>query len=101
LKKTVELSVLCELKIFMFMYDEANQKVTHFASHKDCNLSDLFTTPSHREFFSNNDYHHFGGNIDDMDSEFVDVPPVSPAFHDEAISENTQDLKVTSRIGTL
>ena len=42
LKKTIELSVLCDLKIFMFMYDETQKRVTHFASHDNFELMDLF-----------------------------------------------------------
>ena len=45
IKKCVELSVLCDLKIVMLVQDNASQRVTHFASHKDLNIIDIFNTP--------------------------------------------------------
>ena len=35
IKKMIELSVLCDLKIFMLIQDETNDRVTHFLSHKN------------------------------------------------------------------
>ena len=35
LKKAIELSVLCELEIFMFIYDRNQERVSHYASHEE------------------------------------------------------------------
>lgn len=32
LKKTIELSVLCQLKMYMFIFDEKQKRVIHYAS---------------------------------------------------------------------
>ena len=38
IKKVIELSVLCDLKICMFIKDDTNKRVTHFMSHKDLDI---------------------------------------------------------------
>ena len=38
IKKVIELSVLCDLKICMFIKDDNNKRVTHFMSHKDLDI---------------------------------------------------------------
>ena len=69
LKKIIELSVLCDLKIFMLIKDEGSNRTTHFLSHKHLNIMDLFNGRSHREFYTNSDYVKVGGNFDDLDSQ--------------------------------
>jgi len=32
LKKSIELSILCDLKVFMYIYDKSQKRVIHFAS---------------------------------------------------------------------
>ena len=69
IKKVIELSVLCDLKICMLIKDVANQRVTHFMSHKDLDIVEIFNEPSQREFYSNNSYERVGGNKDEIDSD--------------------------------
>ena len=130
LKKMIELSVLCDLKIFALIQDESNQRVTHFASHKDFNIIDTFNKQCMREFFSNSDYDKVGGVGDDLDSDHKILEAHSeqnwldddggcqdPGAHipcsssEAAAANSTKVLKVsglkrrqmmkTSRIGTL
>lgn len=42
IKKAIELSVLCDLKVFMLIHDEWNRRVTHFMSHKDLDIVHIF-----------------------------------------------------------
>ena len=42
LKKAIELSVLCDLEIFMLVYDKNNSRVTHYASNEDFDMLSLF-----------------------------------------------------------
>ena len=85
LKKTMELSVLCDLKIFLFMYDPNQKRVTHFASHSDLDIVDLFNQRNQREFYSNMDYQKVGGNIKDMDSEFLEKYEDKPVFKTQSL----------------
>ena len=68
IKKIIELSVLCDLKIFMLIQDQFNQRSTHFLSHKDFDILKAFNSLNHREFFTNSDYEKVGGNRDELDS---------------------------------
>lgn len=103
LKKTIELSLLCDLKIFMFMYDPSQRRVTHFASHEDQDLLDLFNMGNQREFYSNRDYQRVGGSVSDLDSQYVMDQLSSPHaidqtkfsdFDSDAESETKVDLEV-------
>ena len=71
LKKAIELSILCDLDIFVYMFDRNQNKVTHFASHEHFDFIDLFNNKYQREFFTNFDYARVGGNINEIDSEYV------------------------------
>ena len=42
LKKSIELSVLCDVTMFMLIYDKEANKVIHYASESDKDLIDLF-----------------------------------------------------------
>ena len=42
IKKMIELSILCDLKIFMLIHDEANSRATHFLSHKNFDIVKSF-----------------------------------------------------------
>ena len=50
IKKVIELSVLCDLKFCMLIKDVANERVTHFMSHKDLDIVEIFNEPCQREF---------------------------------------------------
>lgn len=71
LKKAVELALLCDLKIFTFIYNDDLKKVTHFASDENFDFLKLFTTPCFRDFLSTRDYDRLGGNIHDIDHELL------------------------------
>ena len=70
LKKAIELSVLCEQKIFMLVVDESKKRVTHFMSHKNMEILSIFNTKLKRDFFSNSDYERVGGAKDEIDSDW-------------------------------
>ena len=70
IKKMIELSVLCDLKIFMLIQDDENQRTTHFLSHQDFNFVNVFNEMNQREFYSNRDYERVGGIKEELDSDF-------------------------------
>ena len=55
LKKVMQMSVLCDQKIFLLMYDQARERVVHFASDESIDILDVFNTSALREFYSNKD----------------------------------------------
>lgn len=71
MKKAIELSVLCNQKIFVLIHDESKQCVTHFMSHRDMDLLQIFNTPLKRDFYSNCNYERMGGIRDELDSDFI------------------------------
>ena len=42
LKKAIELSKLCDLKVIVYVYDEERKKATHFSSDPDFNPQTFF-----------------------------------------------------------
>ena len=44
LKKSMELSLLCDLKIFLFIYDPLQNRVIHFMSDEEIDLMHIFNT---------------------------------------------------------
>ena len=84
LKKAIELSVLCDLEIFMLVYDKQNSRVTHYASNEEYDMLALFNNRAQREFFSNFDYCRVGGSSDEIDSKYV---PTIPDMDIEAFSD--------------
>ena len=69
IKKCIELSVLCDMKIFMLIQEEENERVTHFTSHKDLDPIQIFNGLNQREFYCNADYERVGGNKHEIDSD--------------------------------
>ena len=65
LKKSIELSVLCDLKVFCFIYDESQQRVIHFASDPSLDILDIFNKENQREYYTNSDYGRVGGKATD------------------------------------
>ena len=55
LKKTIELSLLCDLKCFTFIYDHTHSRVIHYASHPDENIMNLFNQELAWDYFTNKD----------------------------------------------
>lgn len=67
LKKAIELSTLCDLKMFVYIYDPKQQRVIHYASDVDFDLVDIFNLKTQREYYTNDDYHRVGGRDDGDD----------------------------------
>ena len=61
LKKSIELSILCNLSMFMLIYDKKQGKVVHYQSDPADNILDFFNTKCTREFYTNKDYVRVGG----------------------------------------
>lgn len=56
LKKAIELSLLCGVKVFLFLHDKEETKVLQYQSHPEEDLRILFKRNINREFVSNADY---------------------------------------------
>ena len=61
MKKAIELSLLCEQKIFLFIYDQQKKRVIHFHSDANLDIIDIYNNPNDREFYCNKDYPEMGG----------------------------------------
>ena len=68
LKKTIELSKLCKLSIFMLILDKEQNRCIHYASNKNDDMLELFNQKYQREFYSNKDYIKVGGRQEDVDN---------------------------------
>lgn len=55
LKKSMELSILCDLQMFVFIYDQSQRRVIHYASDPNLDFCHIFNEPNQREFYSNKD----------------------------------------------
>ena len=73
IKKAIELSVLCDLEIFMLVYDKSHWRITHYGSHEDFDIMNMFNSQLQREYFSNFDFGRVGGAINEIDSKYVRV----------------------------
>lgn len=68
IKKSIELSLLCDQKMFLFIYDENKKRVMHFASDEDFDFLEIFNKKLEREFLTNDDYQRVGGqDVEDGD----------------------------------
>jgi len=69
LKKTMELSLLCDQVCFLYILDKSQGRVIHFASHPDENILDVFNKGYTREFYTNDDYDKVGGiKVESLDN---------------------------------
>jgi hypothetical protein len=66
LKKSIELSILCDLNMFLFIYDAKSDRVIHYASDPNLDLTDLFNKKAQREYYTNGDYLRVGGKSADL-----------------------------------
>jgi len=57
----MELSLLCDVNIYLYMHDTSNNRVVHFQSNAEADLRNVFKTRSSREFYSNADYVRLNG----------------------------------------
>lgn len=109
LKKSMELSILCELKMFLFIYDERQQRVVHYASDPNVDITELFNKKAQREYYTNADYVALAGREDE--DEFEEESPESKMAdnleathktrHAKIFSSKRKEGQVTSRIGSL
>lgn len=94
LKKAIELSVLCDLEIFMFIYDKSQSKVTHFSANQDFDLLTLFKTKLQREFWSNFDYSKVGGCQAEIDSKYAISHPSERSERSSDSDEEPEDQEI-------
>ena len=69
LKKSIELSLLCDVEVFVHIYDKNNKRCVHYASDSTLPLLDMFNERCHREFYSNRHYVDLGGRAQDIPVE--------------------------------
>lgn len=97
LKKSIELSVLCDLKVFCYIYDPSQQRVIHFASDPSLNLLDMFNRENQREYYTNSDYGRVGGKVGDaescLDGEENDDEFASDGYNEELGLEEADELE--------
>ena len=67
LKKSIELSILCDVSMFLFVYDKSQKRCVHYASNPNDDFLTLFNEQCHREFYTNKDYTKVGGRHNDID----------------------------------
>lgn len=95
LKKSIELSVLCDLKVFCYIYDPGQQRVIHFASDPSLNLLDIFNKENQREYYTNSDYGRVGGKVSEVETDgeekFEDI--ASDGYNEELALEEADDLE--------
>ena len=65
LKKAIELSVLCNLKICLFIQDDSRSKAIHFMSNPEMDFLEFFNKNQTREFYTTEHYRKFGGQSSD------------------------------------
>ena len=105
----MELSILCELKMFLFIYDEKQQRVVHYASDPDTDMLELFNQKAQREYYSNADYTTLAGREDDdeldeeqLDPKMADISGSGcKAKAPKIFSSKRKEGQVTSRLGNL
>ena len=67
LKKSIELSLLCDVNVFLLIYDKNLKRCVHYASDPKEDLAAMFNDHCHREFLSNQDYTKVGGRSQDIE----------------------------------
>lgn len=60
IKKSIELSVLCNQNVFVLIHDKANEQVIHYASDPSLDMPEVFSQKHYRKFVSNEDYKIMG-----------------------------------------
>ena len=66
LKKSIELSLLCDVSVFVLIYDEKKKRCVHFGSDPQLDMLKMFNDNCIREFYSNKDYIKVGGRAEDL-----------------------------------
>ena len=81
----MELSILCDLKMFLFIYDARQERVIHYASDPMLDLVDLFNKKAQREYYTNADYNRVGGRDQEFDTgDLLDAD--NSAGEDDAVN---------------
>lgn len=60
IKKAIELSIMCQQTIFIYILDKRTQRMIHYMSDESEDIVNLFNKEAKREFYSNIDYKKFG-----------------------------------------
>lgn len=55
MKKAMELSLLCDVRVFLFLYDQNETKLIHYQSDPRDDLKSLFKQNCNRIFYCNAD----------------------------------------------
>jgi hypothetical protein len=61
LKKGIELSILCEQTVVIYIHDKIRNRVIHYCNDENFDILDLFNNDFDREFITNKDYGRVGG----------------------------------------
>lgn len=73
LKKSIELSILCNLETHILISDPKDGRCIHFSSNPKKNLLSYFNEKCHREFFTNSDYLKMGGRREDLPPDLLAI----------------------------
>ena len=65
IKKAIELAVLCDLKVCLFIQDEDRSRAIHFMSDTEMDFLEFFNKKQAREFYNTSHYRQFGGQSSD------------------------------------
>ena len=86
IKKSIEFSTLCDVSVFLFIYDKNQQRCMHFASDPNEDFLQFFNKKYHREFFSNRDYSKVGGTLKNESQQSEEGSPSQ--INDAAIKDS-------------
>ena len=65
IKKAIELSIMCQQTIFIYIFDKWTKRMIHYASDEAEDIVNLFNKEAKREFYSNIDYKKFDVRTED------------------------------------
>ena len=71
IKKAIELSIMCQQTIFIYILDKRTQRMVHYSSDESENLVTLFNQEAKREFYTNVDYKKFGVQTEDQNIQLL------------------------------
>ena len=61
LKKAIELSILCDQEMFLYIYDKERKRVVHYNSNPELNIMEIFNRQNERDFYTDTEYVKVGG----------------------------------------
>jgi hypothetical protein len=96
-KKCIELSVLCDQEIFLFVADEEKQKVLHYGSSSELDFLQLFNSKYDREFVTNKDYQKVGGDKQSWDN----IEKQDAGVYKRFLKGNWTHRNCTSQVGSI